>query len=416
MARILLAILTVLISTIAYRARYTIPTLLIRDPSLPSEYYHRGPASSHCTHVRAPNTAFSSCEDARFWDILDANGERAQRHVLLSCDAHRKGWNTVLGPLKDPAPRGSLWVYPVHRSNSSFAPAPRQVTLESYPAEHSFHPLGVAVTPARPGIPSTLLVVNHARTRSSLEQFVLSWDNDTDPDAPTNPPPRATWIRTLRSPYFVAPNSIALTSSAPLSFYLSNDHLFTRRIPYPLGSLLALAETYLGIPTSWVGHVTLARCRRRRTLAISSTSRAQILFYTRDPATHALSFHSRVHVPFAPDNLHFDNKGQLLVAGHPHAPAVATVAASVGGARAPSWVVMLKPRTDTEVADSEGFDLRAPVSASSKVPSPPNWAMETLYQTNGEGFMTATTALQSEDTDTLYVSGLYEDGLLACSL
>jgi hypothetical protein len=160
------------------------------------------------------------CEDAVFWERVDRNGAVVDKVLLLSCDPNRKAWNTVMGPLRDPSPRGALWFYDV----GAVGAEPRRIALEGYPEEHDFHPLGLDVYPAQPNQPySNLFVVNHARNGSTIEQFTLSWD---DPD-------RAHWVRTLSGPELVAPNALALTS--PTSFYLTHDHRFTRRLPGILG-------------------------------------------------------------------------------------------------------------------------------------------------------------------------------------
>jgi len=240
-----------------------------------------------------------------------------------------------MGPLRDPNPRGSLWIYTPSRTSSFLGTAKeklQQLALVGYPPEHDFHPLGLEVYPSHAGNASNLFVANHARERTVIEQFSLS------PSAPD----KATWVRTLVSDFFVSPNSIALTS--PTSFYVSNDHLLTRRIAAPFNHILPISETVLALPLSWVSHVTLEqdaasphnspKIRHQfaalgiafangvalspdgTQVAVASTSMAEIYFYQRNTETNSLTHIHTVPVPFSPDNIIFDHHGSLLVAGH----------------------------------------------------------------------------------------------------
>ena len=184
-----------------------------------------------------------------------------------------------MGPLRDPNPRATLWLYTEPTENSANAgvasspttakdkaadiieeikgtvnteetpkefrqPDLRKLELKNYPEGHDFHPLGIEIWPSYGGNGSYLYAVNHARARTVIEQFLL------DP-ADLN---SATHIRTISHPWFISPNALALTS--PDSFYVSNDHLFTRRLPI-LGKFLPFTETILALPFSFVAHVTL---------------------------------------------------------------------------------------------------------------------------------------------------------------
>jgi DNA-binding beta-propeller fold protein YncE len=207
----------------------------------------------------------------------------------------------------------------------------QRLTLKDYPAGHDFHPLGLDIYPSYNGNASNLFVVNHARERTVIEHFVL------EPSEPT----QATWVRTLVSNYFISPNSIALTS--PTSFYVSNDHLLTRRIPTFLSHILPVAETFLALPLSWVSHVSLEEDADQHNMpkirhtfaamgisfangvavspdgskvAIAATSIGEIYFYSRSP-NNTLSHTHTVPMPFNPDNVMFDDEGSLIVAGHP---------------------------------------------------------------------------------------------------
>ena len=58
--------------------------------------------------------------------------------------------------------------------------------------------------------------------------------------------------------------------------------------------------------------------------------------------------------------------------------------------------------------------MRAPVPALGKAPAVPSHEVETLFQSNGELFSTSSTGMRDLKTGALYVSGLYEEGLLVC--
>ena len=378
------------------------------------------------------------CEDAVFWERVDDSGAVINKVLLLSCDPSRKAWNTVMGPLSDPSSRGALWFYNIGGDVIGVPPQPRRILLEGYPETHDFHPLGLDIYPSNPDQPnSNLFVVNHARYNSTIEQFTLSWHQ----------PDRATWVRTISGPELVAPNALALTS--PTSFYLTHDHRFTRRLPGLLGKTLPITESILALPLAWATHVNLTQPQSQSALttkthtetivashipfpngvaispdgtqvAIASTTLGEILFYARDITTQALSLRARVPTPFAPDNIMYDSRGSLIVAGHPYFPALVAVASNRTGARAPSWVLSITPTpvppgAAAAGAETDAWDLGAPVPASRKVPRVPGYEMRTLYQSDGSEFSSSSTGLRDSKTGVLYVVGLYQDGLMVCS-
>ena len=433
--------------------------VLIPTLDFPHSYYAGGSSGGHCTVVKDTlSNDMRYCEDAVFWERIEGTGGAVlDKVLLLSCDPNRKAWNTVMGPLSDPDPHGALWLYDIGDAGAR----PRRITLEGYPEAHDFHPLGLDVYPSQQQPEndqpySNLFVVNHARNGSTIEQFVLSWDA---PDC-------ARWVRTLSGPDLVAPNALALTS--PTSFYLTHDHRFTRRLPGMLGKILPVTESVLALPLGWTTHVTLtddtppsssssgthqstthtttiaasripfangvAISPDGAQVAIASTSLCEILFYARasddndddnNGAATPLSLRARVPTPFAPDNIMFDSRGSLIVAGHPHFPSLVAVAANQTGAHAPSWVVSITPAprlTDAKARAEEGeqrrghvWDVGVPVPASRKVPPVPGYEMRTLYQSDGSAFSSSSTALRDAETGVLYIVGLYEEGLMVCS-
>ena len=368
------------------------------------------------------------CEDLVFWDLLDSAGKLEERRLLLSCDPNRLGWNTVMGPLKDPGPRGALWVYSPREGAHA---KPQPITLRGYPPSHDFHPLGLDVWPSYDNNASNLLVINHARKRTVIEHFILL------PSDPTT----ALWVRTLSHKYFISPNSLALTS--PTSFYVSNDHLMTRRLPGPIGHVFPLVESLLALPLSYLAHVTLDQYNSSvhhaivdfgvpfangvaispdgSQVALASTTLQQIKFYTRDTRTNVLTSTYTVPLPFHVDNISYDDDGTLIVAGHPHFPSLIKVAANATGALAPSWVMAISPRAKGQEVNSPSlgtapkqYDLKAPISASSRAPAVLSHDCLTLFQSNGTGFSSSSTGVRDSSTGVLYVTGLYEEGLLVC--
>jgi len=439
----------ILLAIQAYRAAHPL-SIILREPVLPTSYFStpNGNGGS-CSTIHDPLGALNSCEDIRFWDVVreaqpTAGGHKnlLERRVVASCDPNRKNWNTVMGPLRDPNPRGAFWVADV--SADGKVSDVQQMSFEGFPADADFHPLGFDIfpTPTRSGT-SNMFVVNHARDKSNILQFTVS---------PANPTV-AKYVRTIRHRGLLAPNSIAMLSNR--TFYVTNDHMMSRRLPGILGKTLPVAETMLQLPFGFLTHVEIlddgvpgdpnsaairhtlpkllmpfpngiALSPDRQEIAISSSSLAEVHLYKRvayNPASgskvkgESLEITGRIRMPFAPDNVDYTENGDLLVAGHPFFPALVKVAANETGAHAPSWVVSVSRRSGNE-EETQLMDVWAPCSASKRVnlKSIPQHKMQTVYQSNGAdgGFGGSTTALRDERSGITIISGLYEKGLLVC--
>ncbi|KAG6909873.1 hypothetical protein DXG01_014909 [Tephrocybe rancida] len=423
-----------LISVVVWRSgRVAKNTILTKHP-FTEGYYGEGNFEDDCATLKGgPDLKY--CEDATFWDHLDASGKLINHALVISCDANRKNWNTVMGPLRNPDPLGSLWLYEPekkHKKGKAIADPSKlkRVELKGYPAGHDFHPLGVEVYPSYAGNTSNVYVVNHARARTVIEQFTIN------PSSPTV----ANYVRTLASPYFHSANALALTS--PDSFYVTNDHLFTRRIPY-IGHILPILESVFAFPLAFVSHVTLApstssdppiKTHKFSTLfipfpngiaishdgtqvALASTTLGKILFYQRDPKTNDLTrVIQEVPVPFTPDNIRYTHDGSaLIVAGHPHFPTLTAVAAGKAQV-APSWILSIETPVGKENSEPKAdFDRHAPISAKGKVPAIAGREVTTLFQSDGSGFSSSSTGLKDPVTGALYITGLYaEDGIIVC--
>lgn len=148
--------------------------------------------------------------------------------VLISCDANRDGWNTVMGPLAKPDARARLFTYEYPTSAFFSSTGERQavpVELVNYLAEKQFHPLGFSIFRPKESGERKLFVINHAKIRSTIELFDLK---------PSQAGWEAHWLQTIVHPLVThTPNSIHALSER--SFVVTNDHLFARR-PGPLQS------------------------------------------------------------------------------------------------------------------------------------------------------------------------------------
>lgn len=322
-----------------------------------------------------------------------------------------------MGPMRDPKPRGSLWVYDTAQDQST----PREIQLVGYPDSHNFHPIGLDIEHASESkTPSNLFVINHGAHNSTIEQFRMSITRPTE----------ATYVRTITHRGLVAPNSLALTS--PTSFIVSNDHYFTRRMSWPFNNVLPLLETVLSLPLGWLSYVHVdetsgdvqlhdiatgisfpngvAISPTGDTIAISATTLSQVQIYTIKKTSHvpALALSESIDVPFTPDNLSFDDEGALIVAGHPHFPSLLSVAARASlYTHAPSWILSVRNT-------SSGSSDNAPVPVHSRVTVSANREIKTLYQSSGKHFSTSTTGLVDSRSGKLYSVGLYQTGLLIC--
>ena len=436
-------------------------SLVIRSP-LPLGYFDGGDYAKDCKTLRDPShelpESLRFCEDTTFWEMRDSDSEVVQRVVIAACDPNRLEWNTVMGPLNDPNPRGSLWLY-VPPSASSGGSKPlvhshhpsgkaQRMALVGYPEGHDFHPLGTSIWPSVGGAKSNMYVVNHARARTVIEQFVV------DPAKPLE----AVYVRTISSWRFLSPNALALTS--PDSFYVTNDHLFTRRLPV-VGKVLPLVETILGLPFGFVLHVDLhphdspeakekgkdishafvakyfipfangvALSHSGKEVAIVATSAGKVYVYARNPETDVLyKERTVVRLPFSPDNIHYTSsladpsKEELIVGGHPNFIDLIGVVARKPGAAAGSWIVAVQFK-DAEnrgrKAQQTEFDLEAPASTSTKLKKDgKTWTLRTIFQSNGDeehgGFGSSATGIRDPATGDVYVAGLYAgDGVVAC--
>ena len=141
--------------------------------------------------------------------------------------------------MNDPGYNGDFWVYE-YENDRSLLP----VQLVDFPANRSFHPLGVDVLPATTTRPAYAFVANLDIKASVVDIFTVS----------DKAPYKAYYQRTLSHPTIHAPNSIIAIS--PTQIYVSVDHRFTERMPKWIARLSAL-ETFLQAPLGWVAYVEI---------------------------------------------------------------------------------------------------------------------------------------------------------------
>ncbi|KAL2001296.1 hypothetical protein VTN02DRAFT_1938 [Thermoascus thermophilus] len=324
-----------------------------------------------------------------FKDILKYSEDVSLDHergiAIISSDANRARWNTVMGPLKDPGPKGSLHLYDYASTG-----AIRTVQLVGFPEDADFHPLGINFFRAAGDDRTRLFVVNHERTGSKVAVFDLDYEKA-----------EAHYVTSISDGdcNILSPNAVAPVSYT--SFYVTNDHYWIRR----KSPILAITESLLGLPFGWVTSVDFSGERPTFTTAansiafangivvtptgkqviVASTSTNCLFIYDRDPATNMLSIdREKVFLNFHPDNVSFDDSldvtdptvfnedGKflrgLIVGGHPSTVKIFATAQYPEAYKAPSIVA--------EVRAGSGRDP-APLAAG---PSKNKFYTQTLYQ------------------------------------
>jgi len=331
--------------------------------------------------------------------------------------------------LKYPDPHGTIWLYTP--STAKFEP----MAMDNFPKDGYFHPLGIDILVDPQSSESLLAAINHGKDRTTIEIFSLQDEASST---------KLIHIQTVSSPWFRAPNSIRLTSRT--SFYMTQDHFFTRRLPWPLAPFLPLMETYLSLPTGVVNHVQFSDTSSDiagagptdplitwsalgipfangiglspdgEEVAVASSNMNALYLYDRDRSTHALKHRETLELPFAADNVDYTHGGDILIAGHPHFPSLVSVAWNgTKVTRSPSWVLEVsRVKPGSGGSGAKGAGEKAPYSAYERADMPDGYEMRTLYQSDGSHFQSSTTGAWDAASKTLYVTGLYQEGLLIC--
>ncbi|KAL1970819.1 hypothetical protein VTN77DRAFT_2653 [Rasamsonia byssochlamydoides] len=357
-------------------------------------------------------------ERVKFSEDVVLDHERG--FAIISSDPGRVFWNTIVGPLKDPNPKGHLLLYDYASTGSV-----RPLELVGFPSTADFHPLGINFF-RTPGDPRTrLFVVNHGRNGGTVEVMDVEYE-----------PARAIYVTSISDGdhSIFSPNAVAPVSYT--SFYVTNDHyLIKRRHP-----ILAFTETALALPLGWVTFVDFAARETPvctvaaggipyangiiitptgKEVLVASTSTDCVRIYERDPETNILSSkYDKVRLNFHPDNLSFDcslslddptvfdDNGKFLrgvvVAGCPNAGRLFCMNRNPKGCKAPSMVAELRRGNARDPAPYPAvmFSLRN------------KYCARTLYQSNGKHYPSSTTGDMDSKRGRLIVSGLYAEGIL----
>ncbi|CAE6531291.1 unnamed protein product [Rhizoctonia solani] len=392
-----LSFVVVLLAWYAWNSKHAIHAQLF-PKNLP-QLFSAGRKCDLIQETRVDNR-FKFCEDGLVY---------APGIAIFSCDPGRHEWNTVMGPMRNPDPRGSLWAL---HYNSTATEQPYPLELTNFPTKADFHPLGIEITPADSTGTSRLLVINHQRQNSTIEVFHIRRDASNLVTLEHE--------ITLTDRAFVAPNAMAAIS--PSAFILSHDHYFTRRMMWPLNMVLPPLETFLALPLGKVDLVTfeplkgirqvqpivrnipfangVAVSKDKSTLVIASTTRAEVLFYSlyaRDKID--VKFMTSVQVPFSVDNIAFAGD-RLLAAGHPYLPEFMALVKRKS-TRAPSYVVEIVPR------EIPGGTWAARSTRSS---------VDALFISDGSFLSTSSGTFMDLDTGTMFVVALYGAAVAKCSL
>ncbi|KAK1989985.1 putative paraoxonase [Colletotrichum falcatum] len=331
-----------------------------------------------------------NCEDAL---VVEEDGV-----AILSCDPGRDLWNTVMGTFTEPVsaiPPGALYMYRYGDAISHRPDALSRVELLGFPEASKFHPLGIEYHRAS----GHLFVSNHHFDGPRVEVFALET---------ASRPPAARHVKTIIDPLIRSPNSIVALNGAEV--FITNDHLF-RIKDHRMFNIL---ETYGGFPLGGVVHMRLhsdlsvtlrsvarlpyangAALLNASMLAVASTSSCQVRLYHIRP-DRALELASKVDVPFMPDNLATDQRGVLIIAGHPHPPSLET---------------MVKARQVCLKDPSMVDECHVGTAPSWVSEWTPEGGLKTLYTTAGE-FGSSSAAARDAGQGLGIITGLYEKGIM----
>ncbi|KAI6642439.1 hypothetical protein MCOR14_002520 [Pyricularia oryzae] len=345
--------------------------------------------------------------------------------AFLSCDPGRDGWNTVMGAFaedQDANPGGQIWLYryakDVVAADDDATMRLQRLGLSGFPEPNKFHPIGIAYDhPTR-----TLFVLNNDVRGPRLEVFRYK---------PSIISPALKHLGTIEDPLIYSPNSVEVVSSTEL--YITNYHRFPARYHPTLSTL----ENYLLFAKGTVVRVKLssklstmesirtvaslpfangiARLNES-TMAVASTNTASIHFYSMPAAAAAVNKEEEqgeqlpltgvVKLPFLPDNLSVDEKGKLLIAGHPSPPELTQVS-----------------RSRALCQDERVRNPKAEEPKHCRKAMAPSWAAEwteagglrDLYVSRGGeagGYGTTATAVRDSARGVGFLTGLYDEGIL----
>ncbi|CUA74114.1 hypothetical protein RSOLAG22IIIB_05404 [Rhizoctonia solani] len=395
-----LSVIVALLAYYVWNLRHAIQAQLVRK-KLPPLFSAGG--KCELIQERLESNEFKFCEDG----LVLAPGV-----AIFSCDPGRRDLNTAVGPMLEPGRRGSLWA--LHYTSTT-TEKPYPLELINFPTNADFRPLGIDVTTTgSAGTPSRLLVTNRRHRNPTIEVFRIYLELNIV---------KLTHEITLTDPSFVSPNAIAAVS--PNAFFLSHDHRFTNRMTWPLDTILPWLETFLSLPLSRVDLVFfetlpgtgvrnvrtvapniacangIALSADGSTLAVASTSRAKVLFYSK--CKEDIKYVSSVRVPFSVDNLAFAGD-QLLAAGYPYIPDFMALADGKSS-RAPSYVTAITPRLRGSTDHEESWLARITAGAN----------VTTVFTSDGSFLTSSSGAFVDLEMKTMFVVALYGAGVSKCN-
>lgn len=246
---------------------------------------------------------------------------------------------------------------------------------------------------------STLYVINHSRNSGNIiEVFQVSVQDAV-----------AKYVQTLKHPLIYTPNSIHSLGDGKL--LVTNDHYIGSLI----SPLISQVETFAGIPGGSVVYTDIHNPSHTKTLvrvpfangiamlnsttvAVASSAKMGVNFYTFSPDTIKLHFRKFIRAPSSVDNLSVDASGKLLMAGHPFAPGLMKVS---------------KARAKCNIQGSEDEKQACECTAASFVAE---WSetggLKTLYKNNGQEFCSSSTFARDVGRGVGIITGLYDRGIL----
>ncbi len=223
-----------------------------------------------------------------------------------------------------------------------------------------FHPHGISLFQSKSG-ERTLFVINHLNNgENKVEVFDIKVAGEL------------LHRTSISYPELLTPNDLVAVSET--QFYATNDH------GNPHGSFMALAEDYLGLALSTISYFDgvegkivasglrygngLAVTPDTKTMYVAEITGRKINIFDRDLNNGALNKRGEIPVDSGPDNLEWDEKGNLWFAGHPRLLKFAGHAENSENI-SPSQVIKIDVKANPPVVSEVYMNLGEEISASS---------------------------------------------------
>jgi len=223
-----------------------------------------------------------------------------------------------------------------------------------------FHPHGISLYQDKLGAQS-LFVINHLSDGiNRIEVFDIKSAGEL------------IHRTSISYPDLLTPNDIVAVGSS--QFYVTNDH------GYPHGSFMSLMEDYLGLSLSTVsyfdgveGRIVATGFRYgngivvtpdSKTMYVSEIMGRKINVFDRNLGDGSLTKRGEIPVNSGPDNLEWDESGNLWFAGHPRLLAFAGHAENAENI-SPSQVIKIDVKVNPPIVSEIYMNLGDEISASS---------------------------------------------------